>query len=296
MALEGLVLAHNHLSDQPLMPCSMPTLGVDDAVIYLLSKAYYSQFDMQGSTDVLEAERHFKKILEEFRDEDCSNFSCLSYYGLSRVHLRWNRYKEARSFIEKSLKLVESNLVPGLQTWPGTDTAIEETRDGVLKDLLNALLKECLCPPKPDAVCHYRFCSTHNSKQDIYRSDPDFKGFVRVHCSYDCRIEYHLYCWKRCKIKEFQDKIEKDILGLDCLTPDCMGCIWKVDIFQDSRQKTAQSTELHQNIKEVFKVLQDSLAVLDHEVKQQQSKITKLQDSAQKKDLCSFGTNSVFDS
>ncbi|XP_072094629.1 uncharacterized protein [Mobula birostris] len=193
--------------------------------------------------DVLEAERHFKKILEEFRDEDRSNFSCLSYYGLSRVHLKWNRYKEARSFIEKSLKLVESNLVPGLQTWPGTDTTIEETRDGALKDLLNALLKECLCPPRPDAVCHYRFCCTHNSKQDIYRSDPDFKGFVRVHCSYDCRIEYHLYCWKRCKIKEFQDKIEKDILGLDCLTPDCMGCIWKVDIFQDSRQKTIESSK-----------------------------------------------------
>ncbi|XP_051895851.1 uncharacterized protein LOC127583668 [Pristis pectinata] len=193
--------------------------------------------------DVLEAERHFKKIIDEFRDDDSSHFGCLSYYGLSRVHLKWNRYKEARSSIEKSLKLVENNLVPGLQTWPGTDTAIEETRDGVLKHLLNSLLKECLCPPRPDAVCHYRFCCTHNSKRDIYRSDPDFKGFVRVHCSYDCHIEYHLYCWKRCKIKEFQDKIEKDILGLDCLTPDCMGYILKFDIFQDSRQKTIESSK-----------------------------------------------------
>ncbi|XP_069751012.1 golgin subfamily B member 1-like isoform X2 [Narcine bancroftii] len=192
--------------------------------------------------DLLEAEQHFKKIIEEFQDEDSSHFNCLSFYGLSRVHLRWNRYKEARSSIEKSLKLVENNLVPSFQTWPGTDTIIEETRDGVLKDLLNSLLKDCLCPPRPDAVCHYRFCSTH-IKRDIYRSDPDFKGFVRVHCSCDCHIEYHLYCWKRCKIKEFQDKIEKDILGLDCLTPDCMGIIWKVDIFQDSRQKTIESSK-----------------------------------------------------
>ncbi|XP_032905809.1 uncharacterized protein LOC116991350 [Amblyraja radiata] len=197
--------------------------------------------------DVLEAERHFKKIFDEFSDEDSSHFTCLSYYGLSRVHIRWNRYKEARSSVEESLKLVESGLVPGLQTWPGTDTVIEETRDGVLKDLLNSLLKECLCPPRPDAVCLYRSCSAHNNKCDIYRSDPDFKGFVRVHCSYDCRIEYHLYCWKRCKIKEFQDKIEKDILGLDCLTPDCMGCIWKVDIFQDSRQKTIEGSKSKEN-------------------------------------------------
>ncbi|XP_078282747.1 uncharacterized protein LOC144608645 isoform X2 [Rhinoraja longicauda] len=197
--------------------------------------------------DVLEAERHFKNIFDEFSDEDSSHFTCLSFYGLSLVHIRWNRYKEARSSVEESLKLVESDLVPGLQTWPGTDTVVEETRDGVLKDLLNSLLKECLCPPRPDAVCLYRFCCTHTNKRDIYRSDPDFKGFVRVHCNNDCRIEYHLYCWKRCKIKEFQDKIEKDILGLDCLTPDCMGCIWKVDIFQDSRQKTIEGSKSKEN-------------------------------------------------
>uniref|UniRef100_UPI00398EFAEC uncharacterized protein isoform X2 n=1 Tax=Pristiophorus japonicus TaxID=55135 RepID=UPI00398EFAEC len=196
--------------------------------------------------DILEAERHFMKILE-FKDEDSSHFNCLSYYGLSRVFLKWNRYKEARTTLEKSLTLVESNLVPGLQTWPGTDTVIEETRDGVLEELLNSLLKECLCQPRPDALCHYQFCYTHNKKRDIYRSDPDFKGFVRVHCSYDCHIEYHLYCWKRCKIKELQDKVEKEILGLDCLTPDCMGCIWKVDIFQDSRQKTIESSKLKEN-------------------------------------------------
>ncbi|XP_067910358.1 uncharacterized protein [Heterodontus francisci] len=193
--------------------------------------------------DILEAEQHFMKILEEFKEEDSSHFNCLSYYGLSRVYLKWNRYKEARTTLEKSLALIESNLVPGLWTWPGTNTVIEETRDGVLKELLKSLLKECLYHPRPDAVCHYQFCYTHNNKRDIYRTDPDFKGFVRVHCSYDCHIEYHLYCWKCCKIKELQDKVEKEILGLDCLTPDCMGCIWKVDIFQDSRQKTIECSK-----------------------------------------------------
>ncbi|XP_078055041.1 uncharacterized protein LOC144479878 isoform X2 [Mustelus asterias] len=194
--------------------------------------------------DILEAEQHFTKILEEFKEEDSSHFNCLSYYGLSRVYLKWNRYKEARTTLEKSLTLVESNLVPGLRTWPGTDTVIEETRDGILKELLKSLLKECLCPPRPDAVCHYQFCYTHNNKRDIYKSDPDFKGFIRVHCSYNCRIEYHLYCWKRCKIKELQDK---EIMGLDCLTPDCIGCIWKVDIFQDSRQKTIECSKSKEN-------------------------------------------------
>ncbi|XP_072342708.1 uncharacterized protein [Scyliorhinus torazame] len=196
--------------------------------------------------DILEAEQHFMKILE-FKEEDSSRFNCLSYYGLSQVYLKWNRYKEARTTLEKSLTLVESDLVPGLRTWPGTDTVIEETRDGVLKELLKSLLKECLCPPRPDAVCHYQFCYTHNNKCDIYKSDPDFKGFVRVHCSHNCRIEYHLYCWKRCKIKELQDKVEKDIMGLDCLTPDCIGCIWKVDIFQDSRQKTIECSKSKEN-------------------------------------------------
>ncbi|XP_072449322.1 uncharacterized protein [Chiloscyllium punctatum] len=197
--------------------------------------------------DVLEAEQHFMKILQEFKEEDSSHFNCLSYYGLSRVYLKWNRYKEARSTLEKSLRLVESNLVPGLRTWPGTDTVIEETRDGVLKELLKSLLKECLCYPRPEAICHYEFCYTHNKKPEIYASDPDFKGFVRVHCSDNCHIEYHLYCWKRCKIKELQDKVEKDILGLGCLTPDCIGCIWKVDIIQDSRQKTIECSKPKRN-------------------------------------------------
>ncbi|XP_048471324.1 uncharacterized protein LOC109927318 [Rhincodon typus] len=190
--------------------------------------------------NILEAEQHFMKILEEFKEEDSRHFNCLSYYGLSRVYLKWNRYKEARSTLEKSLTLVESNLVPGLRMWPGTDTVIEETRDGVLKELLKSLLKECLCYPRPDAVCRYDLCYTHNKKRDIYAFDPDFKGFVRVHCNYDCRTEYHLYCWRQCKIKELQDRVEKDILGLGCLTPDCIGCIWKVDIFQDSQQKTIE--------------------------------------------------------
>ncbi|XP_048417937.1 uncharacterized protein LOC125466871 [Stegostoma tigrinum] len=197
--------------------------------------------------NILKAEQHFMKILEEFKEEDSRRLNCLSYYGLSRVYLKWNRYKEARSTLEKSLTLVESNLVPGLQTWPGTDTVIEETRDGVLKELLKSLLKVCLCYPRPDAVCRYEFCYTHNKKRDIYAFDPDFKGFVRVHCNYDCRTEYHLYCWRCCKIKELQDRVEKDILSLDCLTPDCIGCIWKVDIFQDSQQKTIECLKPKRN-------------------------------------------------
>eukprot|EP00062_Callorhinchus_milii_P011300 gi/632957108/ref/XP_007894295.1/ PREDICTED: uncharacterized protein LOC103180318 [Callorhinchus milii] len=187
--------------------------------------------------DILEAERHFMKMLEELNGADFRHFICLPYYGLSRVYLKWNRHKEARTTLEKSLALVDNNLVPGLQVWPSTDTIIEETKDGVLKELLDSLLKECWFHPRPDAVCHYELCHMHNIKCNIYRSDPDFKGFVRVHCSQNCRIEYHIYCWKRCKIKAFQDKIEKEILGFNCHTPDCVGCIWKVDIFQDSRHK-----------------------------------------------------------
>ncbi|NXW16459.1 TTC3 ligase, partial [Circaetus pectoralis] len=176
------------------------------------------------------AEDQFKKIIEQYQEE---RFGCLAYYGIGKVYLRQNRFSDALDQFIKSQTMVNHKIVPGVLTWPTTSQVIEETRTENLQLILKNCIEECKFPPEPDAVCRYQQCHGH-SKIQIFFTDPDFKGFIRITCCQQCRVEFHISCWKKLKTTNYSDKNDKDFLQELCFTPDCTGLISKIVIFSSS--------------------------------------------------------------
>ncbi|KFO88570.1 E3 ubiquitin-protein ligase TTC3, partial [Buceros rhinoceros silvestris] len=179
---------------------------------------------------LLKAENQFKRIIEEYQEE---RFGCLAYYGIGKVYLRQNRFSDALDQFMKSQTMVNHKIVPGVLTWPATSQVIEETRIENLQLSLKNCIEECKFPPEPDAVCRYQQCHGH-SKIQIYFTDPDFKGFIRTTCCQQCRVEFHISCWKKLKTTNYSDKNDKDFLQELCFTPDCAGLISKIVIFSSA--------------------------------------------------------------
>ncbi|XP_068769692.1 E3 ubiquitin-protein ligase TTC3 isoform X1 [Struthio camelus] len=180
--------------------------------------------------ELTKAEYQFNKIIEQYQEE---RFDCLAYYGIGRVYLRQNRFADALDQFMKSQTMVNHKIVPGVLTWPTTSKVIEETRTENLQLMLKNFIEECKFPPEPDAVCRYQQCHGH-SKIQIFFTDPDFKGFIRVACCQKCKVEFHISCWKKLKTTKYSDKNDKDFLQELCFTPDCKGLISKIVIFSSS--------------------------------------------------------------
>ncbi|XP_030316378.1 E3 ubiquitin-protein ligase TTC3 [Calypte anna] len=176
------------------------------------------------------AEDQFKKIIDQYQEE---RFGCLAYYGIGNVYLRQNRFSDALDQFMKSQAIINHKIVPGVLTWPTTCHVIEETQTENLQLILKKRIEECKFPPKPDAVCRYQQCHGH-SKIQIFFTDPDFKGFIRFTCCQQCRVEFHISCWKKLKTAIYSDKNDKDFLQELCFTPDCTGLISKIAIFSSS--------------------------------------------------------------
>ncbi|KAM6097290.1 E3 ubiquitin-protein ligase TTC3 isoform 2-T4 [Chlamydotis macqueenii] len=176
------------------------------------------------------AEDQFRKIIELYQEE---RFGCLAYYGIGKVYLRQNRFSDALDQFMKSQTMVNHKIVPGVLTWPTTSQVIEETRTENLQVILKNCIEECKFPPEPDAICRFQQCHGH-SKIQIFFTDPDFKGFIRITCCQQCRVEFHISCWKKLKTTNYSDKNDKDFLQELCFTPDCTGLISKIVIFSSS--------------------------------------------------------------
>ncbi|XP_032907978.1 E3 ubiquitin-protein ligase TTC3 isoform X2 [Catharus ustulatus] len=176
------------------------------------------------------AEHQFKKIIEDYPEEMC--FS-LAHYGIGKVYLRQNRFAHALDQFLRAKLMIDFKIVPGVLTWLGTTQVIEESRIENLQMALRNCIEECKFPPEPDAVCRYQQCHGY-SKIQIYFTDPDFKGFIRVICCQQCRVEFHISCWKKLKTTSYSDKNDKDFLKEMCFTPDCKGLISKIVIFSSS--------------------------------------------------------------
>lgn len=180
--------------------------------------------------ELSEAEGQFKRLIEFYPNE---GLDCLAYCGIGKVYLKKNRFGEALNHFEQAKALIYR--LPGVLTWPTSNVVIEETQPGKIKSLLEKFIEECKFPPVPDAVCSYQNCYGA-SKIQIYITDPDFKGFIRISCCQYCKIEFHINCWKKLKTTTYNDKIDKDFLQGICLTPDCKGIISKIIIFSSRGQ------------------------------------------------------------
>ncbi|XP_020030306.2 E3 ubiquitin-protein ligase TTC3 isoform X2 [Castor canadensis] len=180
--------------------------------------------------ELSEAENQFKRIIEHYPNE---GLDCLAYCGIGKVYLKKNRFLEALNHFEKAKTLICR--LPGVLTWPTSNVIIEESHPEKIKMLLEKFVEECRFPPVPDAICCYQKCRGY-SKIQIYITDPDFKGFIRISCCQYCKVEFHMNCWKKLKTTTFNDKIDKDFLQGICLTPDCEGIISKIVIFSSGGQ------------------------------------------------------------
>ncbi|KAA8586527.1 hypothetical protein FQN60_000363 [Etheostoma spectabile] len=174
--------------------------------------------------------REAQTLLEKIKSFEERTFQCLVYYAIGRVHLKENRFAVAlRQFLD-SMQMVKNQIIPGKLTWPLTKETVKETQPDYFKDILEQAIELCRFPPVPDAVCRLEKCLGH-LKAEIYFTDPDFKGFIQICCCQSCIVEYHIACWKALKTSSFWEKNEKDFLQEPCLTPDCVGQICCIKIF-----------------------------------------------------------------
>ncbi|CAI5772569.1 E3 ubiquitin-protein ligase TTC3 isoform X1 [Podarcis lilfordi] len=179
--------------------------------------------------ELTKAKDHFNNIIEKYEKV---RFDCLAHYGIGKVYLRQNRFSEALDQFLKSKTMISHKIMPGVLTWPTTSIVIEETRTEKFQVILQDHIEECRFPPAPHAVCRYQPCQAQKIK--IYFSDPDFKGFIRVTCCEQCKVEFHVSCWKKLKAARYTDKTEKDFLRELCFTPDCSGLISNIAVFSSS--------------------------------------------------------------
>lgn len=188
-------------------------------------------------TDLVDSLKIFISINTNFGDKTFA----LSHFGIGQVYCKQNRFKDAQDPLRKALALgAESENT--LYTWPGCDDVIEESIPLKLREAVTFLLSYCLNPPKPDAICRYSMCK--HTQTIIYFSDPDFKGFVRLICTEKCFVEFHSNCWKRFRSGCTLQVSEKDFLKDACKTPDCIGVVNIIQIYE----------ECNGNVKAEFKV------------------------------------------
>uniref|UniRef100_A0A3P9A2U6 RING-type E3 ubiquitin transferase n=1 Tax=Esox lucius TaxID=8010 RepID=A0A3P9A2U6_ESOLU len=156
------------------------------------------------------------KDFEKIKTFEERTFHCLVFYGIGKVYQKENRFSVALEQFLNSMQVVKKNITPGKLTWPTTKVIVEETKPDYFKELLEDSIDMCRFPPNPDAICRHHSCHGH-SKIEIYFTDPDFKGFIRMVCCQSCKVEYHISCWKKLKATVFPDKNEKVIfLYLSC--------------------------------------------------------------------------------
>ncbi|KAJ0004132.1 hypothetical protein NQD34_010346 [Periophthalmus magnuspinnatus] len=170
------------------------------------------------------------QLLDRIQASEERTFQCLVCLAYGRVFVKENRYSAALTYFSDALQMVKNKITPGKLTWPLTTHLVCETQVDYLLDLLQDYIEMCRFPPSPDAICRLENC-TGSVKKEIYFTDPDFKGFIQIHCCQSCRVEYHMSCWKSLKSLAFYEKSEKDFLKDPCLTPDCTGQINIIKIY-----------------------------------------------------------------
>ncbi|RUS32034.1 hypothetical protein BC938DRAFT_476440 [Jimgerdemannia flammicorona] len=179
--------------------------------IYGLSCIHTNRLDSAVDT--------FKHILESFP----TTFP-LAQLSLGIVHLRLQRYREARATLEAGHVLLASQKFVPFK-WPESSDIIPESDPITLRREMWDRLIEARHPPPPDAVCRMDVCPA--SHRDIrWDQDKADEVYHRIECNSPkgrkCVLEYHKGCYR---------KLVKSVgmgdppLGSVCPTPDCNGLI-----------------------------------------------------------------------
>ncbi|XP_062289741.1 E3 ubiquitin-protein ligase TTC3 [Scomber scombrus] len=211
-----------------LLDTSTPKdFGLSTVDVLLLLYGHASALTEIGQPEELS---QAQRLLEKMKSFEERKFQCLVYYAIGKVYVKENRFAVALEQFSDSLQMVKNQITPGKLTWPLTTEIVKETQPDYFKEILESAIELCKFPPIPDAICRHEKCNGH-LKTEIYFTDPDFKGFIQIHCCQSCVVEYHISCWKSLKTSTFFEKNEKDFLQEACLTPDCVGKICNIRIY-----------------------------------------------------------------
>ena len=185
------------------------------------------------------------------------------YLGLALLFQKLNRYEKALTYAEKGIDYFDKNLSCNIYNYPGLPAEpIEESRPENLKKLFIDLRVEFKCPPKPEAICKFNKCLIVNKdshiipSNNIFLSDPDYRGYFKVWCRLNCSLDFHESCWVEKKnqfidilAKAGKSPTEKDFFGQSCFTPDCEGIIIRIEIFDCYGEvKTLEDKKLFEKI------------------------------------------------
>eukprot|EP00090_Calanus_glacialis_P031446 TRINITY_DN5190_c0_g1_i2.p1 TRINITY_DN5190_c0_g1~~TRINITY_DN5190_c0_g1_i2.p1 ORF type:complete len:1519 (-),score=592.62 TRINITY_DN5190_c0_g1_i2:152-4708(-) len=210
------------------------------------------------------------------------------YLGFALMFKKLNRYEQALVYAEKGVDFFDKNLPCVTYNYPGIPAEpFEETKPDFLRAMFCSLRLEFKCPPKPQAICKYKNCLTVNKNhhiipsENIYLSDPDYKGYFKVWCRSNCALDFHENCWGEKKndyidivAKSSKTPTEKDFFGLTCFTPDCEGVIIKIQIFDSYGDvKTLEDKKLMEKIESEERIKkEEEKKKKDKEVKETQQR------------------------
>ncbi|XP_042873701.1 uncharacterized protein LOC122254197 isoform X3 [Penaeus japonicus] len=106
---------------------------------------------------------------------------------------------------------------------------------------INNKNKTSMARSTPVSRCRFKDCIStqghENATEEIYATDPEFKGYLEVTCEESCIISYHPCCWKahkECQEDRVGKLSDKDFLGTNCITPDCTGKISSIHIYDET--------------------------------------------------------------
>ncbi|KAL3886869.1 hypothetical protein ACJMK2_026830 [Sinanodonta woodiana] len=201
-------------------------LGIDEVDLVTLKYAFGIAAVSTGTQKlIMEGIDKFSDIIRVHQEVRFP----MAYHGLAKGYVRLNRFPEALSPLKDGITIT-NNISINPVTWPGTTDFIEESNQDKLKTSLEELLHLCRYPPKPDALCRIH-TDEEEDRLNIYFSDPDFKGFVRLFCELRCYIELHPNCWKNYKSK-LNKTGDKEVLDTACPTPNCQSTIVRIQLIR----------------------------------------------------------------
>ena len=201
----------------------------------------------------------YEKLMEITSDHD--NDACFPavHLGAAKILKKLNRFAQAMDHVDLGLRWMDRKSICCDEVFYPRISAkiiIMETSEHYVREHMEKLKIELKCPPVPDAKCRYNQCLSGNvspfPSSNIYITDPDFKPFYKIFCTFKCCVDYHTSCWQKIKKSRncsgsdeysmdsmvIKKQSEKDFLGAACFTPDCHGVIMKIQIVDCNRIKT----------------------------------------------------------
>jgi len=168
---------------------------------------------------------------------------CYYYYSLAMHYYSLRDYKESFNAAKVGLDCFSTKLDYDLFTATEERHLVEAlfTKQKI-DHLLKRVMYDSQYRPQPDGVCRYEdcySCNVHdyiNSERPIYRdTDIDYKGYVTLICKEKCKVDFHMVCWR--EFKSTNTIIaDRNFLGLNCRTPDCLSYIEKIKISKRNGQ------------------------------------------------------------